>query len=473
MTRIFCDFTDALTHLSQWDTVTGTQRVALTVAARMVEREGSDRVLGVARRPGDARMVELDLDGLGAALDRGLAVFAAECGVTRKTTIELEVYLDRKYPKRPMSRSFHRLRLSTLDRLGFGTLRRRGVTPANAPAPRGRRVRALSAREGDVVAVLGAMWNQDAHLEELASLRDGGVRLVVLIHDLIPLVAPHFVAGRHDEFFEQALGAVADMADLLLCNSEATRNDLAAFLDRRGKKVATAVTPLAHEFGHDAPPTENPIRAVSRDLAAELVRPFVLCVGTVDPRKNILGLFQVWASIAAELDLAAPRLVIAGRAGWLSERVMSSIRGSGFLNGKIHVEEKVSDEDLRYLYQNCLFTVFPSFIEGWGLPIGESLWNGKFCCASRSSSMPEVGGDLVDYFDPYDLEDMKKIILRPIVDRDYLRARETRIRQARLRSWDDVVGDVYSAIVAETQRVRARSVRAPTPESAAPASRAG
>ena len=79
--------------------------------------------------------------------------------------------------------------------------------------------------------------------------------------------------------------------------------------------------------------------------------------------------------------------------------------------------------ELRQAYRSCLFTVFPSLCEGWGLPVAESLVQGKFCVASNCTSIPEVGGDLIDYFDPTDDDDALAKIERVLLDPVYLAAR--------------------------------------------------
>jgi glycosyltransferase involved in cell wall biosynthesis len=101
-----------------------------------------------------------------------------------------------------------------------------------------------------------------------------------------------------------------------------------------------------------------------------------------------------------------------------------------------------------------LFTVFPSLCEGWGLPIAESLMHGKFCVASNRTSIPEVGGDLVDYFDPSDEADALAKIERLLLDPDYLAAREARLKsEYRPRSWADcvhtLIGTLDAAVPAE------------------------
>lgn len=102
------------------------------------------------------------------------------------------------------------------------------------------------------------------------------------------------------------------------------------------------------------------------------------------------------------------------------------------------LKHDLSDSELRQAYRSCLFTVFPSLCEGWGLPIAESLIQGKFCVASNRTSIPEVGGDFVDYFDPSDEDEALAKIERLLFDPAYLVTREARLQdEYQPRTWAD------------------------------------
>ncbi|MDE2116240.1 MAG: hypothetical protein KGJ29_15415, partial [Hyphomicrobiales bacterium] len=107
---------------------------------------------------------------------------------------------------------------------------------------------------------------------------------------------------------------------------------------------------------------------------------------------------------------------------------------------------------LSYLYEHCLFTVYPSIVEGWGLPIGESLAHGKLCIASNTSSMPEVGGEFVQYLDPFNFTGAFDIVSRFINNPIEVREAEMRIKLGfRPRSWNEVVKTMGASIDAVTK----------------------
>ena len=86
------------------------------------------------------------------------------------------------------------------------------------------------------------------------------------------------------------------------------------------------------------------------------------------------------------------------------------------------------------------FFVYPSLVEGWGLPVGEAAWFGKYSVVSSSSSLPEVCGNLVDYVDPGNITEITQSIKQAVLDEKYRKQREKNIAQASLRSWKDVAG---------------------------------
>jgi glycosyltransferase involved in cell wall biosynthesis len=89
--------------------------------------------------------------------------------------------------------------------------------------------------------------------------------------------------------------------------------------------------------------------------------------------------------------------------GWGVSDFLSDVRFDPRTKTLIRILENVSDADLLRLYQNAFITVFPSLYEGWGLPVAESLAAGKFCISSNAASLPEVGGTLIDYLEPWDV----------------------------------------------------------------------
>ena len=117
----------------------------------------------------------------------------------------------------------------------------------------------------------------------------------------------------------------------------------------------------------------------------------------------------------------------------------------------VNIIPQATDADLAVLYQKCLFFLYPSFVEGWGLPVGEAAWFGKYSVVSSSSSLPEVCGDLVDYVDPNNIDECTQSIKNAIINEDYRKHCEKNIAQASLRSWRDVASHLHELIAGKEQ----------------------
>jgi glycosyltransferase involved in cell wall biosynthesis len=130
--------------------------------------------------------------------------------------------------------------------------------------------------------------------------------------------------------------------------------------------------------------------------------PFVLFVSTIEKRKNHELLYRVWVRLI-ESGCEVPQLLFVGMRGWGVDELLADISRDRRVKNRIHVLNNVSDAELTFLYDRCLYTLYPSFYEGWGLPVVESLAFGKFCLCSNAGSLTEAGEDFCEYIDPWDV----------------------------------------------------------------------
>jgi glycosyltransferase involved in cell wall biosynthesis len=281
-----------------------------------------------------------------------------------------------------------------------------------------------------------------------------GVKFAVLVHDLIPLENESFVEARHVVQFREWLQEAIPIADVVFTVSNYSRDALTKLAAARGW-TPPHVEVLAPGSGL----SDRPMASAERTI--EFPPRFVLFVSTIEIRKNHRLLVRVWRRLMERHGAEAiPVLVFAGQIGWLVDDLLSELAASNYLDGKIVQMPGLMDAELRQAYRACMFTVFPSLCEGWGLPIAESLVQGKFCVASNRTSIPEVGGDLIDYFDPSSEDDALAKIERALLDPDYLAAREARLRaEYRPRTWADCVSGLVEKL--ETSAAEVISPRDP------------
>ncbi len=285
---------------------------------------------------------------------------------------------------------------------------------------------------GDVLLFAGENWS-NYDFDVIARLRrERDILVATVCQDLIPIVRPEFFDS--EEFVEK-VRRYADFlvreVDLVVAISRSTASDLSQHAARRGGMHGRiAVVQQGADFAASRVP-----RRPSEPPHLEPGR-FVLSVSTIQPRKNFELLYRVWRRLAEDGIAGVPTLIIVGQSGHGSTELLRQIAGDAYTRKTISVLHGASDEELAWLYQNCLWTLYPSFYEGWGLPISESLAYGKYCLASNSSSLPEAGAGLIKHLDPLDLMAWRNAVIDLINSPGQLERLEKSIRtQYRLMTW--------------------------------------
>lgn len=305
-------------------------------------------------------------------------------------------------------------------------------------------------RQGDIFLSVGGFWNVSGMGMLLRDLKNSGAVIGVFIHDLMPLAAPEYFETPSTAIFVKAVVEALTFADFILTTSKYNEATLAEHMAAaKLDPLPIRVVPLGHEL---LTPTESKISK----MVAELIdKDFVLCVGTLEVRKNPGYLFNIWKMMVRSGRPNIPTLVFVGREGWLVQDFIDQLKACNYLAGKIVVLHNVTDVELQWLYQRCMLTMFPSLLEGWGLPVGESLTYGKICLCSDAGGIPEVGGKLSDYIDPYNPRDGLQKLLRYLDDPELRRARERDIADNfRPRSWRQVAEDFLNSTQALSSHAR-------------------
>ena len=233
--------------------------------------------------------------------------------------------------------------------------------------------RTVEPQSGDDFAMVGAFWAGWIYnsYDVIKIMRAKGVRFTLFLHDLIQISHPQYVHGDANRRFRHALVDALTYADQVMTNSEHVANDVRRFMSSKlNFSLPVKAIPLATALGRQESQSNRPMR---RDVQRATSTPFVLSVSTIEVRKNHMYMIKVWEELIASGVKNIPNLVFVGKLGWGIAPLMSYIAESGHLGGRLHILSDVSDRELTYLYEKCLFTMFPSFAEGFGLPVGESL----------------------------------------------------------------------------------------------------
>lgn len=250
--------------------------------------------------------------------------------------------------------------------------------------------------ERTTLVLLGAAWVTPDYPTKIANLkRLFSARFVMVFHDFIPIFAKETCDQRTAEVFKEFIDQILPITDVALCVSRNTRDDLHRYCANAGICAPPAlVTRLGSGFHEFFPEVSD--RSALPVPAGRRGTPYVLFVSTIEGRKNHQYLFDVWDELARR-GVDTPRILCVGRLGWRAEPAIIKLIETDYLGGKVEIREDVSDIELKALYEGALFTVYPSIYEGWGLPVSESLANGKVCVLADRTSLPEVAGEFGVY----------------------------------------------------------------------------
>lgn len=304
----------------------------------------------------------------------------------------------------------------------------------------------------DVYISLGLDWSQKNLAYLFEKKREIGFKILLFCYDIIPVKFPHLCVGDVAASFARYFVDAAWCADQILCISECSKRDLHELLAILGAPIpGLSVIRLGCEL-----PTSTAEEPITPDVAEVLGQRYILYVSTIERRKNHETLYRAYARLVDQGEKDLPLLVFVGMPGWGVNDFMADLRFDYRINSLIKVLNHVTDADLVRLYQNAYFTVFPSLYEGWGLPVAESLAAGKFCLASNAASIPEVGGDLIEYLNPLDVPSWSERLKWYFAHPEEVFARQERISsQYKPTPWPQTAGQVYAhAISLSSQTMR-------------------
>lgn len=255
-------------------------------------------------------------------------------------------------------------------------------------------------------------------------------KTILTVHDLSFVRVPESASPKLKRYLDRVVPSSVRRANLVLADSQATRDDLIALYHTNPAKIHVLLSGVDARF---APATSDE-QALRRKYNIPL-RPYIFSVGTVQPRKNYARLMQAVARVRARGHDVS--LVIAGGKGWLEDPIYAAIREAN-MQDHVHFIGFADEQDLPALYTYAACTAFVSLYEGFGLPILESMGCDTPVVTSQVSSLPEVAGDAALMVDPYNTDAVADAILRILEDNAL---RQTLIERGRARvqqfRWDN------------------------------------
>ncbi len=265
-------------------------------------------------------------------------------------------------------------------------------------------------------------------------VRAHGLRPLYFLHDLIPITHPEYCRPGEAEKHVHRLRTMLQTGVGLICNSRSTAADLRSWAAAHGLPVPpTVVAPI------------GTVELPEVDAPSPRDGPYFVMLGTVEARKNHLLLLHVWRQMIERGEPAVPKLVIIGQRGWECEQVIDMLERCAALRGYVIEVSDCSDTQLSTWLRHARALLFPSFVEGYGMPLVEALAHGVPVIASDLPVFHEVAGRVPTYLDPIDGPSWARVV------QAYARgdSPERKAQLARMRGFHAPTWDEHFAIVEE------------------------
>ena len=282
------------------------------------------------------------------------------------------------------------------------------------------------------------------HSPDFIAPMRGARRQVITVHDLSFIHYPEYMTPASRRYYNGQIQASVMRSDHILANSFATKKEFVDILDVPAEKITV------HHLGVEDDFRPLP-RSLTKPVITELDLPesFLLFVGTLEPRKNLVGLARAYRDLKLEMpDL--PKLLIAGRPGWHFEQLMHDISKVG-INDSLIFRQDISDSQLPALYNHALMLILPSHYEGFGLPALEAMACGTAPIVSNVAALPEIVGDVGILVDPQDPATIAGAMQRVLVDSAWRASQSAagieRAKRFRWQTAAQTVRDVYQALL--------------------------
>ncbi|MDC8786955.1 glycosyltransferase [Roseateles koreensis] len=422
MTRpaLYLDLTDLVQWVRRNPTVTGIQRVHINYAVHALDL-GVSCIMFHGRGCREVELLSAEFVRYVADVLAGRRMMDKRRFYALCPNARLDPWADyrHKYGSKPLKYAWHTLG-SAVQFYARQALFKRIAAPVQFQA-------------GDMLINVGRSWTIAGYVTRIQQLKDKyGIAALLFLHDLIPI--RNAAERRANSQFLDFVTAALRTFDHFFTSSDYNRGEIARCMQEF----------LGHEkpveklsFGQDLDDRSQPDAPLPEGLEPGR---YLLCVGRIAPSKNQLRLLHVWQRIVEAGQQHGVKMVFLGELSANYREFHQAYRAAPGLAQALILLSNASDATLNTLYRHCLFTVFPSTLEGYGLPAAESMAYGKFCLASNATAIPEAAGPYADYFDPLDDAEMSAQIVRYLADPNALQAREALIRSAPLKTWAQASG---------------------------------
>lgn len=286
----------------------------------------------------------------------------------------------------------------------------------------------------------GEWWDVD-WLRLMRTFHTEGVEIFPICHDILPMVVPQF--SGNSASLQDFVKEVFPVSKAVLVPSKSTKRDLQHWMKEHQLNVPTIEV---FRLGEDFAPAKSTKVEQAKVMKKYGVTPgdYIVFVSTIEPRKNHAILYYTY-KLAKSRDITLPKLLIIGRVGHDTSEIINLFNKDPEINHLISLCHNVSDVELHALYDNCKFSVQPSFYEGWGMSVVESISKGKPVVCSNTSSLQEMPKEAIIFFNPASTDECLQGLIemsKPSSLKEYT----TAAKRYKLHSWDASFDQVLSVI---------------------------
>lgn len=303
-------------------------------------------------------------------------------------------------------------------------------------------IAAENMQSGAVFFDIDSVWNSRLRRSWLFPiLKSRGVKIVTQLYDLIPIQHPQYCHENTVLNFLVYIGANINYADLIITSAQATVKQLDILtdkLDTEHKK--SVVVPLGCDFNAD---NNHNSKASNEVTEAVNAGKYILMVGTIEPRKNHKIVLDALDKGMGGTDM---NVIFAGRIGWNVAELEKRIRNHHLNGKKLFYFDNASDDDIDALYKNAFAVAFPTYNEGFGLPIIEAFQRHTPVFASDIEVLHEVAGDFADYFDNTDCSSFINIVKKYADNPDEYNRLKAKLAEFVPYTWDKSADDMMKQL---------------------------
>ncbi len=429
MSKVYVD----VTQLVHWQGhLTGIPRVMYELSIRFKPR-GAQEVVYVSWVKEVAAFCEIDFSATVKKLGKGIVYIkdgSTENGNKKKTVQLNEVY-------KPLKHFVKRV----ITNVGLDDLAIVKRTQNNLALVEAQSYKKVLFQKGDAIFISWGEWWDENFLQTLEDgVQDSELKIIPIIHDVLPFTLTPQFSGHSSESLMNYCRRIVPISALVLSVSRATQEDLHKWLVKNSiKPPKMEVFRLGEDF--EFAKSEMPIDKTFVEAGLEK-KDYLLTVGTIEARKNHTLLYYVY-KLARSRGIDLPVSVIVGRRGWKTEQIYDFMTQDPEVKDKFVFLHDASDENLSWLYRHAKLSVLPSFAEGWGIPIAESVAQGTPCICSDKTSMIEVAEGYVRHFDPASTDECLALIQEMLTPENQKKWR-AKCAEYKQTTWDESYAQVRS-----------------------------